>query len=111
MVLLKGKQRWEVHPEEELLFHVGLLEAVYQRLGKYDDDRYSVPLLVDKKKKRLLSTDSSEIVPYTARGFRGVFDVALNIVTPNLLDSIDIMNRWLHESVNRAVYLMGFSTE
>ncbi|MFT7223775.1 MAG: glutathionyl-hydroquinone reductase, partial [Cellvibrionaceae bacterium] len=54
---------------------------------------------------------SSEIVPYTARGFRGVFDVALNIVTPNLLDSIDIMNRWLHESVNRAIYLAGFSTE
>lgn len=108
---IKGEAGWKIKPDEEPLFNTGSLKAVYQQLEPTTKHRYSVPLLVNKKSKTLLSTNSPEIVRYVSKGFDDAFSVAHNIAPKELVEAIDDMNRWLHDKINRAVYLVGFATK
>lgn len=108
---IKGEAGWKMCFIEDPLFNSDSLKAVYQQLEPTVEHRYSVPLLVDKKNKLLLSTSSAEIVRYVAKGFDDAFSVAYDLIPNKLIKDIDEMNQWLHDKINRAVYLVGFATQ
>jgi putative glutathione S-transferase len=108
---IKGEAGWKMYFTEDPLFNSDSLKAVYQQLEPTVEHRYSVPLLVDKKNNLLLSTSSPEIVRYVAKGFDDAFSVAYDLIPNKLIKDIDEMNQWLHDKINRAVYLVGFATQ
>lgn len=108
---IKGEAGWKINPAEEPLFNSDSLRAVYQQLEPRVEHRYSVPLLVDKKNNILLSTSSPEIVRYVVKGFDGAFSVAYDLFPNEFYKDIDEMNQWLHDKINRGVYLVGFATQ
>jgi putative glutathione S-transferase len=108
---IKGEAGWKMYFLDEPLFNSDSLKAVYQQLEPTVEHRYSVPLLVDKKNNILLSTSSSEIVRYITKGFDGTFSVAYDLLPNKFIKDIDEMNQWLHDKINRAVYLVGFATQ
>ena len=108
---IKGEAGWKMYFIEDPLFNSDSLKAVYQQLEPTVEHRYSVPLLVDKKNNLLLSTNSAEIVRYVAKGFDDAFSVAYDLIPNKLIKDIDEMNQWLHDKINRAVYLVGFATQ
>ena len=108
---IKGEAGWKMCFIEDPLFNSDSLKAVYQQLEPTVEHRYSVPLLVDKKNNLLLSTSSPEIVRYVAKGFDDSFSVAYDLIPNKLIKDIDEMNQWLHDKINRAVYLVGFATQ
>lgn len=87
------------------------LKAVYQNFDPTSSDRPSVPLLVDLSTRTILSSSSAAITNYIATGFDHRHDTKHNLYPPALTSDIDKFNRWLHDNINRAVYLVGFSTE
>lgn len=108
---IKGEAGWKMNFLNEPLFSSDSLKTVYQQLEPTVKHRYSVPLLVDKKNNILLSTSSLEIARYITKGFDGTFPVAYDLLPNALIKDIDEMNLWLHDKINRAVYLVGFATE
>ena len=107
---IKGGAGWSINAADEPLFNAESLKAVYQQLAPTKEYRHSVPLLVDKKNNSLLSTSSAEIVRYIATGFDNTFKVAYDLLPNGFSKGIDDMNQWLHDNINRAVYLVGFAT-
>jgi putative glutathione S-transferase len=59
---IKPDAGWEFNRLEEPLFNAKSLQSLYQRLEPEKEQRYSVPLLVDKKSMTILSNESTEIV-------------------------------------------------
>ncbi|KAL5048147.1 hypothetical protein BDW71DRAFT_25654 [Aspergillus fruticulosus] len=75
--------------------------------------RFTVPVLYDKKTKRIVSNESSEII----RMFYYEFDDLLpaqyqkvDLFPPNLREQIDATNEWVYNDVNNGVYKSGFAT-
>jgi len=107
----KDEAGWKINPAEEPLFNVDSLKTVYQQLAPAVEHSYSVPLLVDKKNNILVSSSSADIVRYITKGFDDTYTVAYNLMPNQLDEAINEMNRWLHDKINRAVYLVAFATE
>ena len=108
---IKGPKGWEIEPSQDPLFSAQTLKAVYQRLQPASETRYSVPLMVDLQNKSFVSNDSPEIVRFISTGFEGLHRVERIIAPMSLREQIDAKNQWLHDEVNRAVYLVGFATD
>jgi putative glutathione S-transferase len=108
---IKADAGWEFNRLEEPLFNAKSLQSLYQQLEPEKKQRYSVPLLVDKKSLTILSNESSEIVRFISFGFNNRYRTDKELVPVEHLQMIDKKNQWLHERVNRAVYLIGFATE
>ncbi|KAL2829298.1 glutathione S-transferase [Aspergillus cavernicola] len=75
--------------------------------------RFTVPVLYDKKSKRIVSNESSEII----RMFYYEFDSLLpeqyskiDLFPPSLRSEIDAINEWTYNDVNNGVYKSGFAT-
>ncbi|RDW78649.1 glutathione S-transferase family protein [Aspergillus mulundensis] len=75
--------------------------------------RFTVPVLYDKKTKRIVSNESSEII----RMFYYEFDDLLpaqyqkvDLFPPPLREQIDATNAWVYDDVNNGVYKSGFAT-
>jgi putative glutathione S-transferase len=72
--------------------------------------RVTVPVLWDKKTKRIVSNSDDDLL----RMFNSEFaDFATNdydFAPPNLLEKIDALNKTIYERVNNGVYLAGFAT-
>jgi putative glutathione S-transferase len=108
---IKPDAGWEFNPLEEPLFSANSLQSLYQQLEPEKEQRYSVPLLVDKKSKTILSNESTDIVRLVSFGFNGKLIPSIELAPNEHLEKIDSKNKWLHEQINRAVYLVGFATE
>jgi putative glutathione S-transferase len=89
------------------------LDLMYQRYTADDahyTGRVTVPVLWDKKLKRIVSNESSEIIR--------MFNSAFNELTGNHLDfypealrgEIDALNERIYPNVNNGVYRAGFAT-
>lgn len=70
--------------------------------------RYTVPILWDKKNKVIVNNDSGEI----ARMFNSAFNnlaknPQLDLCPEELRESIDSLNKWVHSDINSVVYKAG----
>ena len=108
---IKGEPGWEIEPTDDPLFNASSLAEVYKQLLPNEQTRFSVPLLVDKNLKSFMSSSSVDIVRLISSGFNGRYPVNENLAPEYLQKEIDSLNSWIHERVNRAVYLVGFSTD
>jgi len=108
---VKPDSGWKITAEEEPLFNASTLDILYQKLGADKNQARSVPLLVNKVKSEILSTESTEIVRFISTGLNGLITPHIELAPEQFLQNINNKNEWLHGNVNRAVYLVGFATE
>jgi len=76
--------------------------------------RFTVPLLYDKKTKRIVSNESSEILRMIGTGvFDDLVDEkyrALNLYPQDLQSQIEENHTWMYDLINNGVYKSGFAT-
>lgn len=89
------------------------LRDIYFEQNPDYEGRFTVPTLYDKKTKRIVSNESSEII----RMFYYAFDdlvqeqyKSLDLFPEKLREDIEAMNEWVYNDVNNGVYKSGFAT-
>lgn len=92
------------------LFGCDFLHQIYTRVQPHASGRVTVPVLWDRKRDRIVSNESSEII----RMFNSAFDA----ITGNQDDywpetqraEIEAVNEDIYENINDGVYRTGFAT-
>lgn len=89
------------------------LRQIYFQVDPDYKGRFTVPTLYDKKKKTIVSNESSEII----RMFYTEFDDLLpdtfkgvDLYPEHLRKDIDATNEWTYDNINNGVYKCGFAT-
>ena len=89
------------------------LRGIYFENNKDYEGRFLVPTLYDKKQKKIVSNESSEII----RMFYHEFDhllpekyQKLEFRPKDLVEQIDEVNEWVYNDINNGVYKSGFAT-
>ncbi|PYH43961.1 glutathione S-transferase family protein [Aspergillus saccharolyticus JOP 1030-1] len=75
--------------------------------------RFTVPVLYDKKTKRIVSNESAEIIRMLYHEFDPLLPAdhrAVDPYPPHLRSEIDSSNDWIYNDVNNGVYKSGFAT-
>jgi glutathionyl-hydroquinone reductase len=76
--------------------------------------RFTVPVLYDKKTKRIISNESSEILRMLNSQFDGLLEEkyrSINLYPEELQKQIDETNEWTYNLINNGVYKSGFATK
>jgi len=121
---LKGLERLidmtAVHPhmleygwsfaEPEPLYGFDYVHQLYTRDTPDYTGRVSVPLLWDKKRQRIVSNESSEIIRMFNSAFDGITGNSLDFYPRELRPQIDAINDFVYDSINNGVYRCGFAT-
>ncbi|KAF2703599.1 glutathione S-transferase Gst3 [Pleomassaria siparia CBS 279.74] len=89
------------------------IRQIYFEQNPDYEGRFTVPTLYDKKQKRIVSNESSEII----RMFYTEFDDLIkdeyknvDLYPEKLRKEIEEMNAWVYDDVNNGVYKSGFAT-
>lgn len=89
------------------------LRELYDRLsgGSYEG-RCTAPLLVDKKQRKIVSNESSDIVRTLNRAMLGSkdSDKRIDLFPSDLERIIEETNEWVYTHLNNGVYRCGFAT-
>jgi putative glutathione S-transferase len=92
------------------------LRELYDRLtpgGRYQG-RCTAPLLIDKKRRCIISNESSDIVRFlnrvSLRRSSSTGTQAINLYPSELSSEIDSVNDFVYELLNNGVYRCGFAT-
>lgn len=75
--------------------------------------RFTVPVLYDKKTKRIVSNESSEILRMLGTEFNDLIDekrAKIDLYPQNLRKDIDETHEWTYNLINNGVYKSGFAT-
>lgn len=72
--------------------------------------RVTVPVLWDKKLKRIVSNESAEIIRMLNSAFNGLTGNNLDFYPEPLRPTIDALNERIYPAVNNGVYRAGFAT-
>jgi glutathionyl-hydroquinone reductase len=76
--------------------------------------RFTVPVLYDKKTKRIISNESSEILRMLNSQFDGLLEEkyrSINLYPEELQKQIEETNEWTYNLINNGVYKSGFATK
>lgn len=76
-------------------------------------DRFTVPTLYDKKQKKIVSNESSEIIRMFYHEFDHLLEGKykdLDLLPEDLKDEIEETNEWTYNDINNGVYKSGFAT-
>jgi len=94
--------------------HVNGFHALYQAYALAEPS-YSgivtVPVLWDKKSRRIVNNESSEIIRMLNSAFDQWGDGGIDFYPEALRAEIDAVNDFVYDAVNNGVYKAGFSTE
>jgi putative glutathione S-transferase len=89
------------------------LRDIYFSVEPEYSGRFTVPTLYDKKQKKIVSNESSEII----RMFYTAFDDILpeqykkvDLLPESLKKQIEETNEWTYNDINNGVYKSGFAT-
>ncbi|MBT2374612.1 glutathione S-transferase family protein [Pseudomonas fluorescens] len=72
--------------------------------------RVTVPVLWDKKLKRIVSNESAEIIRMFNTAFDGLTGNTLDFYPEALCSDIDALNERIYPAINNGVYRAGFAT-
>ncbi len=89
------------------------LDFMHQRYTADTADytgRVTVPVLWDKKLKRIVSNESAEIIRMFNSAFNGLTGNTLDFYPDILRPTIDALNERIYPAVNNGVYRAGFAT-
>src|ERR1700709_1284266 len=70
--------------------------------------RFSVPVLWDKKRKTIVSNESSEIIRMLNTAFNALTNESGDYYPPELRSEIDAVNDLVYPNINNGVYRAGF---
>ncbi|KAJ5893728.1 hypothetical protein N7495_005419 [Penicillium taxi] len=76
-------------------------------------DRFTVPVLFDKKTKKIVSNESAEIIRMLYYEFDDLLPEQykqLDLFPKDLRSEIEASNEWIYNDVNNGVYKSGFAT-
>jgi len=93
--------------------HLDALEFLHQRYTQ-DDPHYTgrvtVPVLWDKKEKRIVNNESAEIIRIFNSAFDELTGNRLDLYPEPLRPAIEALNERIYPAVNNGVYRAGFAT-
>ncbi|MFT7584402.1 MAG: putative glutathione S-transferase [Cellvibrionaceae bacterium] len=92
------------------LLSVRSLHEVYGMEPEPYTGRITVPVLWDKVKKQIVSTESADIVRMLNTAFAAVVDNDLDLYPEGLAADIDRWNDLIYATVNNGVYRAGFAS-
>ena len=90
--------------------HARYLHEVYTAADAAYNGRVTVPVLYDKKTRRIVNNESAEIIRMLNSAFDGVGAATGDYYPEGLRSEIDALNKRIYETVNNGVYRCGFAT-
>ncbi len=105
---------WELNGErgsdqDEINAHDYLYQLYLQAQPDYQG-RVTVPVLWDKKRKTIVSTESADIIRMFNSAFDGLTDNNADYYPKALRKAIDKINTTVYQNINNGVYRCGFAT-
>ena len=97
------------HSEDPVNGFKFLSEAYYATDPGYRG-RVTVPVLWDRKSKRIVSNSDDDLLRMLNREFADFAPNDYDFVPGDLREKIDALNKTIYERVNNGVYLAGFAT-
>lgn len=94
------------------LFGSGFLSELYFRDDKHYTGKYSVPLLWDKKTKRIVNNESAEMLRWLPDAFNSLLPESaskIDLYPAPLRKQIDEITPWMQDLINTGVYKAGFA--
>ncbi len=101
---------WEFADGADTVNGTRFLRDVYRRARPDYTGRVTVPVLWDKRKRIIVSNESSEIIRMFNSAFDGVGARPGDYYPQALRGAIDAVNADVYEAVNNGVYKAGFAT-
>jgi len=92
------------------LFASAFAHQIYTRAVPTFSGRVTVPILWDKKRKTIVSNESSEIIRMFNSAFDGLTGNTDDYWPEPLRPEIDAVNNRIYDTVNNGVYKCGFAT-
>lgn len=92
------------------LLGIRSLHEVYAQEPDPFTGRVTVPVLWDKHQKRIVSTESADIVRMLNGAFAGLVENNLDLYPADLAADIDRWNELIYRTVNNGVYRAGFAS-
>ena len=108
---------WELSDEAIATFEKSPIEdiqymhQVYTHMDANYNGRVTVPVLWDKKTKRIVNNESSEIIRILNTAFNELTDVKTDYYPQALRTQIDEVNELVYHAINNGVYKTGFATQ
>jgi len=113
-----GSDGWTFTPDpafpEVSEDHANGLEALWQVYVKAAPDftgKVTVPVLWDRQRQTIVSTESADIMRMLDLGFSGLRDDDLTFYPARLRDDIDALGGFIRKRVNGGVYKAGFAAD
>ncbi len=86
------------------------LSEAYRRTDPDFDGRVTVPVLWDKREKRIVNNSEDDICRMLAVNFRSLAEHPIDLFPAELDLEQDALSRKIYETVNNGVYKAGFAT-
>ncbi len=96
---------------KDTLNNVNFMHQVYTAHKKDYSGRVTVPVLWDKRQKRIVSNESSEIIRMFNTAFNHITGNTLDFYPTELHEPINEMNQQVYHTINNGVYRCGFATK
>ena len=110
-----GDEGWQFSDRDGAIgdpeFGAGHLHEIYTAADNGYTGRVTVPVLWDKKRKTIVSNESSEIIRMFNSAFDGVGAAAGDYNPAGHASEIDAINERIYHTVNNGVYKCGFATK
>lgn len=110
-----GDEGWQFSDRDGAIgdpeFGAGHLHEIYTAADAGYTGRVTVPVLWDKKRKTIVSNESSEIIRMFNSAFDGVGAAPGDYYPAEHASEIDAINDRIYNTVNNGVYKCGFATK
>lgn len=87
-----------------------LLAELYTLTDNLYTGKVTVPVLWDRKEKRIINNESSEIIRIFNSSFNCITQSPINLYPEHLRERIDEINKKIYGSINNGVYKAGFAS-
>jgi putative glutathione S-transferase len=108
-----GEQGWTFEPGPGVVadpvFGARAMYEIYAASDPHFTGRVTVPVLFDKKTRRIVNNESSEIIRMFNSAFDGIGAAAGDYYPTALRPEIDALNARIYDTVNNGVYKSGFA--
>jgi putative glutathione S-transferase len=87
------------------------LSQAYEATEPDYEGRFTTPVLWDKETGRIVNNESADILRMMSTGFGALDADDVDLLPPEHLGEIDVLNQRTYETINNAVYRAGFATD